>query len=392
MAERVKLTERVVANLIGTGQDYKVFDSQIPGFHVRVQPGGLKSYAVFYRNADGKQRSLSLGRTTLLKSDQARNLAKAHLVEVQNGGDPSRERRAQRVVVTMQHLFEDYLEKHARVRKKPRSVQGDEILWRLHLGPALGEMRVQRVGAQELHSFVAAMVDRKGAANRALALLSKMFGLAVVWGLRLDNPCRQIKRYPENRKERFLTANEADRLRTVLDGEADRCAAIAVLFLLLTGARRSEVLQATWSQFDLSSEAPIWIVPQEAQKGDTRVRTPLRRPLSDEAAAILKDWRSGQAVASVVWVFPSQRDPSKCRPDLKDAWDRIRTKADIPEVRLHDLRHSFASAAINAGASLYVVGKALGHADVRTTERYAHVMDETVRTVAQSVSHVFARR
>jgi len=392
MVRKFKLTERSVADLKATGADYKAFDTLLPGFHVRVLPSGVKSYALFYRNADGKQRTLSLGRANLLKAEKARQLAQSRLVEVHGGRDPSQERRAERVVVTMQDLFEDYLVKHARVRKKPRSVQGDEILWRLHLGPFLKDMRVDRLGLKDLHGLMAKMVDRKGAANRSMALLSKMMSLAIAWGLRPDNPCKRVERYPENRMERFLTSAEVARLRASLDVEEDQVGTSAIRFLLLTGARRCEVLKATWSQFDLSGPSPLWIVPQEHNKGATRVRRDLRRPLSDEAASLLTSLRTSSSVTSIQWVFPSRRDPSKCRADLKKLWDRVRIRAGIPDVRIHDLRHSFASAAINSGASLHMIGKALGHADVRTTERYAHVLDGSVRDVAESVSRAFAPR
>lgn len=392
MTNKFKLTERSVADLKATGADYKAFDTLLPGFHVRVLPSGVRSYALFYRNADGKQRTLSLGRTNLLKAEQARNLAQSKLVDVQNGRDPSEERRAERVVVTMQDLFEDYLTKHARIRKKARSVQGDEILWRLHLGPLLQDMRVDRVCLRDLHGFMAKMVERKGAANRCLALLSKMMSLAVAWDLRTDNPCKRVERYPENRKERFLVVEEVARLRAALNAEEDRGGACAILLLLLTGARRSEVLRATWSQFSLTGSAPLWIVPQEHMKGATRVRRDLRRPISDEAATMLTTLRATSPVTSIAWVFPGRRTPSKCRADLNNVWDRVRDRAGIPDVRIHDLRHSFASAAINSGASLHMIGKALGHADVRTTERYAHVLDGSVRDVAESVSRAFAPR
>jgi len=392
MTTKFKLTERSVADLKATGADYKAFDTLLPGFHVRVLPSGVRSYAVFYRNADGKQRTVSLGRTNLLKAEQARNLARSKLVDVQNGRDPSQERRAERVVVTMQDLFEDYLTKHARVRKKARSVQGDAILWRLHLSPILQDVRVDRVRPKDLHSFMAKMVERKGAANRSLALLSKMMSLAVEWELRPDNPCKRVERYPENRMERFLTVAEVARLRASLDAEEDSVGACAIRLLLLTGARRSEVLRATWSQFDLSGPSPLWIVPREHIKGATRIRMDLRRPLSDEAATLLTTLRATSPVTSIEWVFPSRRTPSKCRADLNNVWDRVRDRAGISDVRIHDLRHSFASAAINAGASLHMIGKALGHADVRTTERYAHVLDGSVRDVAESVSRAFAPR
>lgn len=382
----IKLTERAVADLPTTGRDYKVFDTQLPGFHVRVQPTGRKSYAVFYRNEDGKQRTITLGKVELLKAEQARLQARQHLVDVQNGADPSEARRQRRAVVTVAHLWEDYLAMHAQVRKKASSVLNDKILWRLHLEPYFGSSRVEAIKLKDLTAFLSAMSHKPGAANRCLALLSKMMSLAIEWELRPDNPCRRARRFPENRKERFLTAEEAVRLRSELDLEKDRGGATAILFLLLTGARRSEVLEATWNQFDLTEGASRWIVPREQLKGATRIRVDLRRPLSDEAAGLLRAWRRDAPVTSLSMVFPSRTHPSKFRSDLKDVWDRVRGNAGLADVRLHDLRHSFASAAVNAGMSLHVIGKALGHSDVRTTERYAHVHDDSVRGVAEAVS------
>ena len=235
---------------------------------------------------------------------------------------------------------------------------------------------------------MARMSHRKGSANRAMALLSKMMSLAVAWDLRLDNPCKRVQRYPENRKERFLKATEAMRVRAALDIDNDRGAATALMLLLLTGARRGEMLNARWEQFDLDPDLPLWIVPQETLKGATRIRRSLRRPLSDEAADLLRAWRKASPISPAGWVFPNTEDANNPRPDVKKIWDRVCARADLTDVRVHDLRHSFASAAINAGASLHVVGKALGHADLRTTERYAHVMDSSLRDAANAVARV----
>ncbi len=388
----VKLTERVVNDLVPSSVDVKVFDTKLPGFHVRVSPRGTKTYSLFYRNADGRQRTIKIGRAATMKCEQARERAMALLVDVQEGRDPSAARRIERSVVTMEDLYADYLAKHARVKKRASSVKMDEILWRLHLAPSLAELPVAEVGRRALDSLMASMSGKRGAANRAMALLSKMMALAVAWELRPDNPCRGVDRYEEVRKERFLTPAEVLRLNDALEEEADLGASNAIRLLLLTGARRSEVLLAEWGQFDLDSAIPIWTVPRFNHKGGGRTRSDLRRPLSDEVANLLRRWKASCPVVSLRWVFPSPRDATKPRADLNSVWKRVRKKAGLPEVRLHDLRHSFASAAVNQGASLFSIGKNLGHADVRTTERYAHLMDDSIRDVAQSVANVFGER
>ena len=391
MRDRIKLTQRSVALLQPRAAEYKQFDSQLPGFHVRVQPSGVKTYAVFYRTRQGeqRQRALSLGRTVLLKAEQARDQALTVLVEARNGGDPSRARYQDRPVTTLADLFDEYLAKHARTRKKVSSVSGDELLWRKHLKPRLGSRSVTDLNHRDLDTVMAQMSDRKGAANRSIALLSKMMSLAVAWGYREDNPCKRVVRYPENQIERFLRFDEVARLRAALEADRDRSGATAITLLLLTGARRGEVLLATWDQFELGPEAPLWIIPRSVLKAATRTRQNLRRPLSDEAAILLREWRDMSPPGSQ-WLFPGVKDHTKPRPDLKKIWDRVTKEALLPSVRLHDLRHSFASTAINAGVSIYLVGRALGHANVRTTERYAHAMDSSIRHVANTVSKQLA--
>ncbi len=291
----------------------------------------------------------------------------------------------------MSELFDEYLTKHARPRKKPRSIAEDERNWRVHLAPRFGRLLIDKVAKRDLDGFMGEMREKPGAANRCLALLSKMLSLAVEWDYRVDNPCRKVERYPENQLENFLTSDQASNLLAALDAEEDRGAAKAIELLLLTGARRSEVLHATWGQFDLGTD-PMWVVPRDIVKGRVRVKADLRRPLSLEATCLLRTWHAEADVVSLTWVFPSTRDPSKARSDLKDAWHRVRSAAGIPDLRIHDLRHSFASAAVNSGASLYAVGRALGHRDVRTTQRYAHLTDEGVRATADAVGRFASRR
>jgi integrase len=386
----IKLTQRSVADLPVTGKDYKKFDTSLPGFHVRVTKAGARSYALSYRNADGEQRTIAIGKTSVLKADQAREWAQELLVSVNRGKDPSASRKVRQAEPVMNDLFADYLSKHAVARKQAASVKGDQSLWRLHLKPAFGTMKVSKVDKRDIDGFIAKLSDRKGAANRSLALLSKMLNLAVDWNMRADNPCKKVERYPENRKERFLTAGEAQRLQHALNGDWDRGGAVAVTLLLLTGARRSEVLKATWDQLSLTGDIPLWEVPREHIKGHVRVKSDLRRPLSNRARDLLTAWWAECGRPTTGWVFPSNLSKEMRRYDLKDTWSRVRTTVGLENVRLHDLRHSYASFAVNAHVSLYLVGKALGHRDLRTTERYAHVQDETLQSVSSAVSKAIA--
>lgn len=392
MANTQKLTQHFIDALQPNGSDQKIWDTQVPGFHVRIHPSGRRTYAFYYRLRTGEQRNITLGKATEgVKLEAMRRKARELLVAVQNGDDPSALRRSERKAQRMDELFNEYLERHARPRKRPRSIAEDERNWRVHIAPKFSSMMIDKVSKRDLDAFMANMSGKRGAANRCLALLSKMMSLAVEWDYRPDNPCKKVERYAENQVEAFLTPQQATRLFEVLDKEPDRGAAAAIELLFLTGARREEVLSATWSQFDLNEADPIWTIPAETLKGHVRRRIDLRRPLSAEAADLLQRWRRQPGVSSLHWVFPSSSDVGKRRADLKAAWQRVRQAAGLPTLRLHDLRHSFASAAINSGASLFAVGKALGHRDARTTQRYAHLSDQAVRDTAAAVGRFASR-
>jgi len=385
MTPRTNLTQHLADSLVHGGDERKIWDAKLRGFHIRVNRTSA-SYAFSYRTKDGDQRSIKLGPVGHgVKVEAMRSQAANHNGQVALGKDPSAERKTERSSVTMDELFKEYLEKHARIRKRPRSVAEDERNWRIHLRPLFGRMTIAKVSKRDLDRLVANMKERPGAANRCVALLSKMFSLAVRWGYRPDNPSLGVTRYPENMRETYLTPEQARTLEDVLANERDRGAAYAIQLLLFTGARLSEVLHAKWDQFDLTPGSAMWVIPPERVKGAVKVRAALRRPLSDEAASLLREWRRTASVVSLGLVFPSHKGPQEARHDLKSAWRRVRTAAGLASFRLHDLRHTYASAAINRGASLYNLSKALGHRDVRTTVRYAHLADQPIRETAEMV-------
>ena len=385
MSNKLKLTNTNVRALATTGQDYKVWDTEVSGLHVRVTKAGSKSLAFFYRTADGRQRSTRIGKTTMTVTE-ARERARALRVQVDQGEDPSQERKGRLTAPTMTDLWDVYLEQHAKPNKKPRSVAEDERLWRLHLSPRFAKEKVANVGVAEVRTMMSKMRDRPGAANRSLALLSMMFSFAIQNEWREPNPCNPISKYPENQVERFLSAEETERLLAACDADDNKTAARIVEFLILTGARKNEVFEMEWRHFEgFSSETPTWIIPAGEQKGERGIRRVFRRQLSPEAADLLRRWKRECPTPSVRYVFPSPRKPEQPVKCIKTAWDRIRKRASLVDVRLHDLRHSFASFAVNNGASLYAVGGALGHKDPKTTKRYAHLADDTVRGVASGV-------
>lgn len=385
MSNKLKFTNTNVRALATRGQDYKVWDTEVSGLHVRVTKAGSKSFAFFYRTHDGRQRTTRIGKTTMTVIE-ARERARALRVQVDQGEDPSQERKGRLTAPTMADLWDAYLEQHAKPNKKPRSVAEDERLWRLHLSPRFAKEKVGNVSVAEVRTMMSKMRETPVAANRSLALLSKMFTFAIQNEWRETNPCRAISKFPENQIERYLSAAETERLLAACDADDNPTAARIVEFLVLTGARKNEVFAMEWRHLEgMASDSPTWVIPAGQQKGERATRRVFRRQLSSEAADILRRWKRECPTPSVRHVFPSPRKPEQPVKCIKTAWERIRQRANLTEVRIHDLRHSFASFAVNNGASLYAVGGALGHKDPKTTKRYAHLADETVRGVASGV-------
>ncbi|MFO0344859.1 MAG: tyrosine-type recombinase/integrase [Labrys sp. (in: a-proteobacteria)] len=214
-------------------------------------------------------------------------------------------------------------------------------------------------------------------ANRLGEILRKMFNLSVRWRIRADNPAAGFARNAEAPRDRYLSTDELGRLSAALDAHPNRRAADAVRLILLTGARRGEVLNARWDQFDL--DAAVWIKPAAT----TKQRRLHRAPISVSAAALLRTIRL-RVPEECEWVFPGEAE-GKPLQDIKRFWEDVRAKADLPAVRIHDLRHTFASLLVSGGMTLPMIGKLLGHTQVQTTQRYAHLLDDPLRAGLEQV-------
>ena len=280
---RQKLTKTMVEAIPPADQDVVVWDEALPGFGVRVKPSGVRSYVVQYRSREsGASRRLTIGRHgPLLTFDQAKKRARTILADAIRGGDPAEERRRARDAPTMADLAADYLERHAIPKKRPKSVRDDRSMLDNIVLPRLRSKKVEAVTRRDVETIHVALRDRPYQANRVLALLSKMFNLAVDWGWRPDNPVKGIERYQEEKRDRWLSNEELRRLCEVLDGHPNQRAANAVRLQLLTGARLGEVLSARKDAFDL--ERGVWTKPSHL----TKQRRTEHVPLSGQALALL---------------------------------------------------------------------------------------------------------
>lgn len=367
-----KLTKRFVESIEPQlGKNIQHWDSELKGFGVLVLPSGRRTYFVQYVNANRVKKHLKIGVHGQINAEDARSLAKQHLGEITKGKDPAAQKKANKESPLMKDLVRDYLVRHAEGKKQPKSYKEDKRMSEKFILPALGNQRVSEVSRRDIESIHLQLEKTSVQANRVLSLLSKMFNLAIEWGWRLDHPVNGIQRYHEEKRDVWLQDQELNRFWEAVERYPNRLQAIALKLLIYTGARKNELLKATWDQFDL--EKGVWTMPPRS----TKQKKHHRIPISEQAVAALKTLQELNKNNSP-YLFPGKKE-NKPLEDIKSFWNKIRKEADIEEVHVHDLRHTYASHLVSSGLSLSIVGKLLGHTQASTTQRYAHLADEPLR-------------
>ncbi|MCL4822115.1 MAG: site-specific integrase [Vicinamibacteria bacterium] len=420
MARREQFTKASVEALQARASDYFVWDVKVPRLAVRVRPGGGKHY-VLRLTADGRQRWYTIGKhgdpwvPETAREEAERVLGQAaNVSKLRETGaappsllHPIEAREAHKKVPTLAEFAPRYLEQHAIVHKKAGTLAADLGLlglrrteageWaptdhRRTILAALGDARVDRLSQHDVAAFHVSWKDTPTRANRAVALLSHMFTKAEAWGLRAphSNPCRHVERFGETKRERFLSAQELTALGRALDKHAKEerlspFALAAIRLLVLTGARASEVLGLKWSEVnikagvarlaDSKTGAKSLFLPPAAQK----VLKAL--PKLDGNPYVIAGARPGLPLTL---------------SGLEQVWQEVREAAKLEDVRLHDLRHSFASVAAGGGASLPIIGALLGHTTAETTKRYAHLaaspLADAARVAGQSIAAAMTKK
>ena len=374
------------------------YDGEVKGFGLRVTRAGAKSFVLNYRFA-GVERRYTIGSfRDPWKSGEARREAVRLKKLIDQGVDPQVDRNEERAAPTVGDLIEHWRTVHA-PKNRASSIAENESLIRQWIKPELSNRRVadlRLVDIEALHRKITSRGTRFRA-NRVLALFSKMMALAIRAEWRTDNPCRGIDRNYEEPRARYLKPEELGRLTEALAACRNPQASDAVRLLLLTGARRSEVLSARWDQFDL--DGGIWIKPSSYTKQRRQHRAPLSSPAVELLRAI-RERQQGEAVAYnarrrvgqpkrefSAFVFPDKTGSAPII-DLRHDWARLCRAAGLDGVRLHDLRHSYASMLASAGLSLPVIGALLGHTQPSTTARYSHLLDDPLRAATEKVGEI----
>jgi integrase len=375
-----KLTDREVRGLVPPATGNQItYDSIVSGFGVRITAAGKIAFILNYRvKATRQERRTTIGSYPDWNVAAARDEAKLLKQEVDRGGDPLGKDQVDREAPTVKDLCDQFEAEHID-KLRDRTQYDYRGIIRHHIVPVLGKLKVAAVGfkdVERLHRKISAPVR----ANRVIAILSKMFALAIKWQLRPDNPCKGVERNREHARERYLKPDELQRLTEALAEYPDQDAADIFRLLLLTGARRGEVLGATWDQFDLKEG--VWTKPATATKQKQRHEVPLNAP-----ARQLLAHRLSKRDASP-WVFPGRSHGH--RINLDRSWGLICKAAGITGLRIHDLRHSYASTLVSAGFSLPTIGALLGHSQPQTTARYAHLFDDPLRKATERAGAILA--
>lgn len=397
------LTKRVVDASEKAEKSYIVWDDDLKGFGLLVLPSGTKSYVAQYRNAAGRSRRFTIGRHPTFTPDEARREAKAVLLAAATGSDPVAERKHVRSTPTVSKLLDRYLEEHVRLNNAASTQANAEAYVERILKPKIGNLQVHAVTGRDmakLHNDLAATPRQ---ANLVLAIASKAFALAEMWQLRPahSNPVRGIKRFAEVERERFLIRDELARLGVALDEavtiglpwhlqkpsskhlpvgdrrtKPNAMAVECVKLLLFTGARLSEILKLEWSHVDLEGGT----IALPGQKGKKR----RDHPISEPALEILKALQKGRRGK---WVLPGDAKGTRHlnKEVVETVWQKLRRRAEIEDVRLHDLRHTVGTLAGQLGANAFLIQHLLRHRTVAMTGRYVNADADPIRGVSDAV-------
>lgn len=355
-----------------------LYDTEITGYVCELRCSGKHSFYLKYRNRHGTLRQYKFSDGKSLTFEKARVVAEKLRARIVLGEDPMTEREVTRTIPTFAEFARDRYMPYAKATK--RSWSCDDSLLRIHLLPRFGKCHLDEITTHAVTEFYHGKHAKgwaKGTCNRMLILMRYMYNLAGKWKIpgAENNPTKEVPLFElNNARERYLTQEEARRLYEAVKQSPQPMLQYIVPFLILTGARRREVLDCKYEDFDLARR--MWRIPM------TKSGKPRHVPLSEGALQVLMNVPKYK---DCPWVFPN---PKTLKPMVSGfaAWNTARKKAGLSDVRMHDLRHSFASFLVNSGRSLYEVQKLLGHSQIQTTQRYSHLAPETLLAAADAAT------
>lgn len=395
---KAHLTERYAKNAQGNGRKTFIFDEEVSGFGLCIYTSGRKAFLLIYRVA-GRQRWLTIGNFPDWTVTAARAEAKRLKRKIDRGIDPLADRQEARGAATVRELIDRFVDEHL-PKLAARNAADQTSMLRKLVEPEWGSRKVAEIQPVDVDRLLAQIAEgrrrphkdapkRKRSmplakakptpirANRVGEVLRKMFNCAIAWKMRENNPAAAFTKRVENERERFLSLAEIERLARIMETHQNQRYVAIIRMLLLTGARLGEVRCARFEQFDL--EYGVWVKPAAT----TKQRRTHRLPLSGAVIALVRAQRAA-VPKDCPWLFPGDVEGQPVQ-DIRRFWYDLRARAGLPNLRLHDLRHTCASLMISGGASLAMVGKLLGHTQAKTTQRYAHLADDPLRKSMEAV-------
>jgi integrase len=379
----LKLTSEFISNQLQCPADkprIEFCDTDLPGLYVEVRATSPKqgTYYLRYKDATGKTCHQKIGRTGDITLADARKAAKLLKAEIALGADPRGQVRADKAVITFADFFNDHYLPFAKPRK--RSWRRDEELFRLRIAAKFGDRRLNQLTRQQIQTFHSSLLDTglsPATADHHVKLIRRMLNLAVDWEMLDKNPAAGVPLFMvDNKVEHYVDDVQLEALLTILRTDENRAVCQIAMFLLSTGCRLNEALRATWDQVDRRTR--VWRIPASNSKSK-RVRSV---PLNDSAIEVLDQLRT-EGTFEHLFV---NRETGQPYTTIHKVWGRLRKKAGLPHLRIHDLRHQYASFLVNSGRTLYEVQQILGHSDPSVTTRYAHLSSKSLQDAANSAS------
>jgi integrase len=375
-----KINETFVKKAMPPASGNKIhYDADISGFGLRITKAGAKAFVLNY-HINRRERRYTIGKSPAWSAAAARAKAMELRRLVDQGIDPLSERVDQREAATISDLWNEYEKVHLPTLS-PRSRTDQRGMWGNHILPEMRSIAVRELTSSKidrLHAKISETTPTR--ANRVIEVLRKALNLAIRWGWIEKNPADGFRRNVEHQRETYLSKDEYERVFEALDRMPNVKAANAVRLLILTGARRGEVLGLEWQDIDL--DHGIWNRPPHKSKDRKRKRV----PFSNEALVLLRSMKEN---AEGDFLFPTST--GRHLQDINRPWRWLRQEVGLPDLRIHDLRHSFASVLVSSGETLETIGKLLGHSQHQTTMRYAHLMDDPLRKATAKFSDKVSR-
>ena len=379
----IKITQDFIAQSLQCPADktrVELCDIDLPGLYIEVRATspGKGTYYFRYKDAAGKTCHSKIGRTTDMTLAEARKAAKTLKAEIQLGADPRGDVKAKKAVITLKDFFDGHYLPYVKPRK--RSWQRDVELYRLRIDGTFGHKRLNEISRQQVQTFHTAVLAQglsPATADHHVKLIRHMLNLAVEWEMLDKNPAAGVPLFNiDNKVEHYLNEEQLEGLLNILRTDDNRTVCRIAMFLLSTGCRLNEALQGTWAQIDRDTR--VWRIPASNSKSK-KVRSV---PLNDSALEVLLQLNTE---GSFEHLFVN-RQTEKPYGTIMKVWSRLRKSAGLPHLRIHDLRHMYASFLVNSGRTLYEVQQILGHSDPSVTQRYAHLSSESLQEAANCAS------